>query len=76
MIHSFDFWVFDFSEKILFLFVKGVAGVSDLPFSSSIFQIQSFVTSVVFGVSLCGFLLWNKQILLYPTDIFFRFLGV
>ena len=52
-------WAFDFNEKIPFLFTKRVAGAFDLPFSSSIFQIQSFGSPVLFGLSLCGFLLWN-----------------
>ena len=61
LIYSFDFWGFDYSEKkIPFLFTKRGAGAFDVPFSSLIFQIQSFVSPVVFGLSLCGFLLWNQ----------------
>ena len=56
----FDFWGFDVSEKILFLFAEHVAGAFDLPVSSSIFQNESFVSPVLFGLSLCGFLLWNQ----------------
>ena len=58
--YSFDFWGFDDSEKIPLLFTKRVAGAFDLPFSSSIFQIQSFVSPILFGLSLCNFLLWNQ----------------
>ena len=60
MTYSFDFYGFDDSEKISFLFAKHVAGAFDLPFSSSIFQIQSFISPVVFGLSLCGFLSLNQ----------------
>ena len=52
-----------------------MAGAFDLPISSSIFQIQSFVSPVLFGLSLCVFFLWDHWLLLYPTDLFFWFLG-
>ena len=58
LLYSFDCWGFDSSEKVPFLFTKRVAEAFDLPFSSSIFQIQIFfLSSVVLDLSLCGFLL-------------------
>ena len=60
LIYSFDFWGFDYSEKRPFLFTTRLAGAFDVPFSSLIFQIQSCVSPVAFGLSLCGFHLWNQ----------------
>ena len=67
--YCFDLYGFDDSGKMSFLFAKHVAGAFDLPFSSSIFQIQSFISPLVFGLLLCCFLSLNQWTLLYPTDI-------
>ena len=53
LIYSHIFRGFHFSEKISFKFAKTIAGELDFPSHSSRFP--SFVTSVVFVLSLCGF---------------------
>ena len=59
--------------KIPFPFSKGIAEAFDFPFITTIFLAQSFVTSVVSGLSLRGFKHYNQGILLYQPDIHIYF---
>ena len=51
LVYSYNLHVFIFSENETFFFAIDIAGVFDLPFSTRIFLIESYVKSVVFDVS-------------------------